>query len=103
VVSRYDGDVDDLTSAESTVTQAVVSLAGELAEHLREPEEVAAFVDEFEVAMAAVSKGVTKKRVHPMETEKVLPILRNRRAILPMVRAYLDLKRRRDAMDFVHP
>ena len=100
VVSRYDGDVDDLTSAESTVTQAVVSLAGELAEHLREPEEVAAFVDEFEVAMAAVPKGVTKKRVHPWRPSDVCRVLRNRRAILPMVRAYLDLKRRRDAMDF---
>ena len=100
VVSRYDGDVDDLTSAESTVTQAVVSLAGELAEHLREPEEVAAFIDELEVAMAAVPKGVTQETGPPDGDREGLPVLRNRRAILPMVRAYLDLKRRRDAMDF---
>ena len=100
VVSRYDGDVEELTSAESTVTEAVVSLAGEMAEHLLDPEDVSRYIDEFEVAMRAVPKGVTKKRLHPMETEKVLPALRNRRAILPMVRAYLDLKRQRDAMDF---
>jgi DNA helicase II / ATP-dependent DNA helicase PcrA len=100
VVSRYDGDVEELTSAESTVTGAVVSLAGELAEHLLEPEDVGRYLDEFEVAMRAVPKGFTRKRAHPMETEKVLPALRNRRAILPMVRAYLDLKRHRDAMDF---
>ncbi|MEP6649091.1 MAG: ATP-dependent DNA helicase [Lapillicoccus sp.] len=100
VVSRYDGDVDELTSAESTVTEAVVSLAGEMAEHLLQPEDVAAYIDEFEVAMRAVPKGITKKRSHPMETESVLPALRNRRAILPMVRAYLDLKRLRDALDF---
>jgi DNA helicase-2/ATP-dependent DNA helicase PcrA len=100
VVSRYDGDVEQLTSAESTVTEAVVSLAGEMAEHLVEPEDVARYIDEFEVAMRAVPKGVTKKRSHPMETERVLPALRNRRAILPMVRAYLQLKRDRDAMDF---
>ena len=42
VVSRYDGDVDELTSAESTVTEAVVSLAGEMAEHLLDPEDVSA-------------------------------------------------------------
>ena len=100
VVSRYDGDVEELTSAESTATEAVVSLAGEMAEHLLEPEDVSRYIDEFEVAMRAVPKGVTKKRSHPMETERVLPALRNRRALLPMVRAYLDLKRRRDAMDF---
>ena len=93
VVSRYDGDVEELTSAESTATEAVVSLAGEMAEHLLDPEDVSRYIDEFEVAMRAVPKGVTKKRSHPMETERVLPALRNRRAILPMVRAYLDLKR----------
>ncbi|HEU4331575.1 MAG TPA: ATP-dependent DNA helicase [Lapillicoccus sp.] len=100
VVSRFDGDVEELTSAESTVTEAVVSLAGEMAEHLVEPEDVARYIDDFEVAMRAVPKGQTKKRSHPMETERVLPALRNRRAILPMVRAYVDLKRDRDAMDF---
>ena len=98
VVSRYDGDVADIISAESTVTQAVVSLAGELAEHLREPEEIAAFVDAFEVDMDAVPVGTTRKKLHPLR--EVTGVLRNRRAILPMVRAYLDLKRRRDAMDF---
>ena len=67
--SRYDGDVEELTSAESTVTEAVVSLAGEMAEHLLDPEDVSRYIDEFEVAMLAVPKGVTKKRLHPMETE----------------------------------
>jgi len=98
VVSRYDGAVDDITSAESSVTQAVVSLAGELAEHLRAPEEVAAFVDAFEIGMAAVPVGTTRKKLHPLR--EVTTVLRNRRAILPMVRAYLDLKRQRDALDF---
>jgi DNA helicase-2/ATP-dependent DNA helicase PcrA len=65
-----------------------------------EPEDVGRYLDEFEVAMRAVPKGFTRKRAHPMETERVLPALRNRRAILPMVRAYLELKRDRDAMDF---
>ena len=98
VVSRYDGDVDRLTSAESTVTAAVVSLAGELAEHLLEPEDVAVYIDEFETAMAAVPVGVTRKREHPLRD--VVACLQNRRAILPMVRAYLDLKRSRDALDY---
>ena len=89
-----------MVARESTVIEAVVSLAGEMAEHLLDPEDVGRYIDEFEVAMEAVPKGVTQAAVHPMETATVLPALRNRRAILPMVRAYLDLKRQRDAMDF---
>ena len=36
-VVRYDGPMDDVEKAESTVTAAVVDLAGEMAEHLQTP------------------------------------------------------------------
>ena len=39
-VSRYDGPMDEVAKAESTVIDAVMSLAGEMAEHVRAPHEV---------------------------------------------------------------
>jgi DNA helicase-2/ATP-dependent DNA helicase PcrA len=50
--------------------------------------------------MLAVPKGVTKKRLHPMETEKVLPALRNRRRSCRWCAPTSTSKRQRDAMDF---
>ena len=40
VVARYDGPMDAVAKAESTITAAVVDLAGEMAEHLLTPVEV---------------------------------------------------------------
>lgn len=98
VVSRYDGDVADITSAESTITAAVVDLAGELAEHLLTPEDVVDYVDEVEARLTALPN--TSKSLSVSPAKGLLTHLRNRRAILPMVRAYLDLKQSRDALDF---
>ncbi|MEO3938293.1 UvrD-helicase domain-containing protein [Dermatophilaceae bacterium Soc4.6] len=97
-VARYDGPVDEVTSAESTIISSVTSLAGEMAEHLLEPEDVIALIDEVEDRWLAVPKGKNQLRIHPLRVP--LDALVNRRAILPMVRAYLDLKRSRDALDF---
>src|SRR5690348_9804740 len=44
VVAAYDGPMDDVTGAEATVVGAVVDLAGELAEHLRTPGDVVAYL-----------------------------------------------------------
>ncbi|MDQ6715279.1 MAG: ATP-dependent helicase [Actinomycetota bacterium] len=98
VVARYDGPVEDVVSAESTIIEAVVSLAGEMAEHLLVPEDLVDYIDDFEARMSVVPQGSSKARTLPIRD--VLSALRNRRAILPMVRDYLDLKRQRDALDF---
>jgi len=98
VVSRYDGPMEDVQSAESKVIEAVVSLAGEMAEHLLAPEDLAAYIDDFEARMAVVPPGASRAKLLPVR--EVLAALRNRRGILPMVRGYLDLKRERDALDF---
>lgn len=98
VVSRYDGPMDDVVSAESTVIQAVVSLAGEMAEHLLGPEDLVDYIDDFEARVSALPRGASKAKSLPIRD--VLAALQNRRGILPMVRRYLDLKRERDALDF---
>ncbi len=98
VVARYDGPVDEVASAESKVIEAVVSLAGEMAEHLLSPEDLIDYIDDFEARMSVLPQGSSRAKLLPVRA--VLGALQNRRAILPMVRRYLDLKRERDALDF---
>ena len=54
VVAAYDGPMDDVQFAESTVTAAVVDLAGEMAEHLVGVGDVAAYLDRVLDALAAL-------------------------------------------------
>jgi len=98
VVARHDGPMDDVVSAESRVIEAVVSLAGEMAEHLLDPENLAHYIDDFEARVSALPRGASRAKLLPIRD--VLAALQNRRGILPMVRRYLDLKRERDALDF---
>ncbi len=101
VVSSYDGPMDDVQFAESTVTAAVVDLAGEMAEHLVGVGDVAAYLDLVLDALAALPPhaGARGKDL-PGEVKKMREQLRARAGVLPMVERYLALKRSRDAMDF---
>ncbi|HEV7196199.1 MAG TPA: ATP-dependent DNA helicase, partial [Pedococcus sp.] len=100
VVQGYDGPMDDVPFAESTVTAAVVDLAGEMSEHLVAPGDVAAYLDEVLHALAALSPGSSRGKDLPGEVKKMREQLRARAGVLPMVERYLNLKRARDAMDF---
>ena len=51
-------------------------------------------------ASLALPKGASRARDLPKGVKDTLTALRARRAVLPLVRAYLDLKRSRDALDF---
>ncbi|MBR7743823.1 ATP-dependent helicase [Phycicoccus sp. BSK3Z-2] len=98
-VVAWDGPMDVVDKAESTVTTAVVDLAGEMAEHLVEPHDVAAHLAEVVATLEAVPPGEgTKKRKHPLREQ--MDVLRQRAAVVPVVEAYHRLKRSRDAMDF---
>jgi DNA helicase-2/ATP-dependent DNA helicase PcrA len=97
-VVSYDGPMELVDKAESTVTGAVVDLAGEMAEHLRHPDQVAAHLDEVIAALEGVRPGETSLRRHP--ATDALTNLRLRRAVVPIVARYRELKRSRDAMDF---
>jgi DNA helicase-2/ATP-dependent DNA helicase PcrA len=100
VVASYDGPMDAVTKAESTITAAVVDLAGEMAEHLLTPGDVAGYLAKVDAALAALPQGASRARDLPKETKAARDALRERAAVLPMVERYLRLKRERDAMDF---
>ena len=101
VVAAYDGPMDDVQFAESTVTAAVVDLAGEMAEHLVGVGDVAAYLDRVLEALGALPPHAgSRGKDLPGEVKKMREQLRARAGVLPMVERYIALKRSRDAMDF---
>ncbi|GIH91377.1 ATP-dependent helicase [Planobispora siamensis] len=93
VVSGYDGSMEQIEWSPATVTRAVLELAGELAEHLREPadvREVGAWLAERYAALPG-SPIVAQRK--PLAVQKA------REQLLPLVEAYNRLKRRREVVD----
>jgi DNA helicase-2/ATP-dependent DNA helicase PcrA len=94
VVCAYDGDMSDVLVAPSTVTDAVLRLAADLAEHLRTPAELAAWTGRF-FADVEARPGKRLKSV-----QKVLDRQKARLQLLPLVRGYAERKELLEAMDF---
>jgi DNA helicase-2/ATP-dependent DNA helicase PcrA len=93
VVSGYGGPMDAVTWSPPAVTAAVLTLAGELAEHLRSPGEVTAVGDWLEVQAAALPGRV------PSAVRKILDCQRAREQLLPMVAGYARAKAEREVID----
>src|ERR1035437_707662 len=100
VVERHDGPMDEVLFAASTVIAAVVELAGEMAEHLLVPADLVSLIDRFEARVAGLPKGPSRARAMPKLVAEAMTALRARRQVLPLVEAYITLKRSRDALDF---
>ena len=100
VVERHDGPMDDVPYAASSIINAVVDLAGEMAEHLLVPADLQILIDRFEVRVAALPKGASRARALPKVVADAMTALKARRQVLPLVDGYLELKRSRDALDF---
>src|SRR6185503_12074692 len=92
---QYDGDMSAFTLSPASATNAVLSLAGELAEHLRHPEEIAGFTARLqdEVARRCPDKVYA-------DVQKVLARQQARLALLPLVRTYAARKEAAGALDF---
>jgi DNA helicase-2/ATP-dependent DNA helicase PcrA len=100
VVERHDGPMEDVPFAASTVINAVVDLAGEMAEHLLVPADLRRLIDQLEQRVVALPKGASRARALPKVVSDAMTALRARRQVLPLVDGYLELKRSRDALDF---
>ena len=94
LVRNYNGDMSDVPFAPSTVTDAVLQLASELAEHLVTTDELATWTGRFFAEVherpgkvaAAVRDALARQQV--------------RLKLLPLVRAYRQRKDDFEAMDF---
>ena len=100
VVERHDGPMDEVPFAASTITHAVVDLAGEMAEHLLVPADLHRLIDRFEARAVGLPKGASRARALPRVVAEAVSALKARRQVLPLVEAYQELKRSRDALDF---
>ncbi|WP_433613672.1 UvrD-helicase domain-containing protein [Dactylosporangium sp. CA-139114] len=94
VVRAYDGDMTAVSAAPSTVVDAVLHLAGDLAEHLREPADVAAWTGRFFAEMSSKSGKMAKP------VRDVLSRQQARLQLLPLIRQYGEKKALLEAMDF---
>ena len=97
-VSRWDGPMEGMTRSEGNIIEAVMSLAGEMAEHVRTPAEVMEHLDEVLARVEALPDGEGRGSLTPVR--EVLGVLRERRMVLPIVDAFLALKRSRESLDF---
>jgi DNA helicase II / ATP-dependent DNA helicase PcrA len=104
VVRTYDLDVPELDNAESTVTNWVLDLAGELAEHLVEPDELRRWTDELRTRVmakprrSASGRGVAGEPY--AEVRRLLERAAARVALLPLVDRYQRARHDARAIDF---
>ncbi|RLK54703.1 ATP-dependent helicase [Actinokineospora cianjurensis] len=99
VVSTWGQDLDtDYVPA--TVTQYLLSLAGELAEHLVEPDALRAHAEAVCAAIESAPRAKGQRAEPSQDLQKILVTQRFRVALLPLVQAYADRKRKEGALDF---
>jgi DNA helicase-2/ATP-dependent DNA helicase PcrA len=94
VVAAYDGPMDAIAWAPSTVTAAVLDLSGELAEHLRGPRDV------IVAGQWLADRGGELGGKVPALVKKVLACERVREQLLPLVTAYAEAKAAREVIDY---
>jgi DNA helicase-2/ATP-dependent DNA helicase PcrA len=94
VVAAYDGPMDAVGWSPATVTAAVLDLAGELAEHLRDPAEVTDVGRWLERRHGELSGKV------PALVRKIIAVQRTREQMLPLAAAYAAAKSSREVIDY---
>ncbi len=102
VVSTYDGDMDAVAYAPSTVIGKVLALHGELAGHLVTPDAVREFTAELRRQVHArpkADKQRTKELLYA-DVAKALAVQDSRVALLPLVEEFRRRKRADEVVDF---
>jgi len=106
VVEAYPGPLDTVSSAAgravpavSTVVEAVLSLSGQLAEHLGTPEDLGDHLRRLLAAWDALPDGEGRKT--PLKPVlEAIGVLRQRQALVPLILDYQRVKRARESLDF---
>ncbi len=93
IVAAYDGPMDEITWTPQTVTAALLELAGDLAEHLRDAGDVTAVGAWLDGELAALPGRV------PASVRKIVATQRAREQLLPLVEGYAAAKAAREVLD----
>ncbi|HEY9242033.1 MAG TPA: ATP-dependent helicase, partial [Streptosporangiaceae bacterium] len=99
VVAGYGGPMDAVSWSPPVVTSAVLLLAGELAEHLRTPDEVTAVGEWLDAQAATLPAAPRGGGRLPAVVRKILDCQRTREQLLPMVTGYARAKAEREVID----
>ncbi|MCK2237322.1 MULTISPECIES: ATP-dependent DNA helicase [unclassified Crossiella] len=99
VVAGWTEDIDT-DKVPATVTQYLLSLAGELGEHLVSPDQLRAHALEFCRLIEDAPRAPRQREGLPVALQEIVAAQRLRVALLPLVEAYAKRKRREAAMDF---
>jgi DNA helicase II / ATP-dependent DNA helicase PcrA len=93
IVAVYDGPMDEIIWTPQTVTAAVLELAGDLSEHLRETGDVTAVGRWLTAELEALPGRV------PGSVRKIIETQRAREQLLPLVERYVAAKAAREVLD----
>lgn len=100
VVENYTGDYEHLASSKNTLIDAVVTFAGECAEHLMDPVAAKDWIDELVARLEALPYRVDKPAAPSVEARKLLDKLRTRSTIAELAVEYAQAKAARGALDY---
>ncbi len=93
IVAAYDGPMDEITWTPQTVTAAMLDLAGDLSEHLRDTSDVSAVGLWLTAEHDALPGRITAA------VKKIIATQRAREQLLPLVSRYAAAKAAREVLD----
>ncbi|TCO58673.1 ATP-dependent helicase [Actinocrispum wychmicini] len=99
LVSTWVHDLDT-DRVPATITRYVLDLAGEMGEHLVEPEKLARHAEELCRLIESAPRGPRQAAEPSQKLKEVIVAQRFRVALLPLVQAYAERKRRDGVLDF---
>lgn len=100
VVETYEGEWEHFSAAKSTLVKAVLTMAGECAEHLVTPAEVRAVLREHISAVSNLEYAAGTSRRPAQAVARMLDKLRTRVTITELVEHYADAKHSAGQLDF---
>src|SRR5207253_9917476 len=83
-----------------TITRYLQALSGELAEHLVDEDKLARHAETLTALIESAPRAPRQRAELSQDLKEVVATQRFRVAMLPLVKAYADRKRREGAMDF---
>ncbi len=99
VVSTWSADLDT-EKVPATITGYLLNLAGELGEHLVDPDQLAAHAAEFVALVGNAPRAKGQRTAISGELRKILDAQRMRATLLPLLAAFTARKRAERAHDF---
>ncbi|WP_375493843.1 ATP-dependent helicase [uncultured Jatrophihabitans sp.] len=99
VVRRWDGELPDFRAIGSLV-HWMIAMSGQFADHLADPDAVEQFCTHALEHFFALPKGPRARSEIPTGTADYVMALRQRHALVPLVREYQFAKERLGAVDF---